>query len=318
MPIVILGDINLRLPTSANRSYLDSTPSQDAGPSMKRPLTMLEPTESVETETYRLHRRFDRMGRLVGDPSMQLLMRSHVLVVGLGGVGSFAAESLVRSGVGTVTVCDFDDVCITNTNRQLHAIQGAVGKKKAQVMAERLRRINPKALVHVRPIGYSASRAAEFLDESPSFVIDAIDQVTAKCHLLAECRGRNIPVVTATGSGGRIDPTKVEVTDLARTSQDPLARVVRSILRTEHDFPRKGDFGIPAVYSTERHCEPHDLDYDNGQGFRCVCPQGQNGVLDCDQRRVIHGNASFVTGTFGLVCASVVVRELTAEASTSG
>lgn len=277
---------------------------------MKRELPML-PMTSDEIEDYKLHRRFDRMGRLVGDEKMKRLMDAHVLVVGLGGVGSFAAESLTRSGVGTLTVVDFDDICITNINRQLHALQGLVGNKKADVMADRLRRINPRATVHSRPVPYDADHADELLSPSPDFVIDAIDHVTSKCHLLARCKDQGIPVVTATGSGGRMDPTRVEVADLADTTRDPLAKAIRGILRSQYGFPANEPFGIPAVYSTEIHTEPLDLHYDKGKGFRCVCPQGDNEFFTCDARNMIYGNASFVTGTFGLVCASVAVKHLT-------
>ena len=279
---------------------------------MTRTLSIL-PMTPEEVEDYKLHRRFDRMGRLVGDRNMQRLMQAHVLVVGLGGVGSFAAESLARSGIGMLTIVDFDAVCITNFNRQLHAVDGTVGKNKAEVMAERLRHINRRADVRARPVAYEAESADELLAVRPDFVVDAIDHVTSKCHLLAACRERGIPVVSATGSGGRLDPTQVKVADLAETRSDPLARAIRNILRTRYDFPREGQpFGIQAVYSTEPHSEPVDLHYDKGKGFRCVCPQGQNEFFTCDRRNVIYGNASFVTGTFGLVCASVAVKHLIA------
>ncbi len=278
---------------------------------MKRAVPLL-PMTSEEVDDYKLHRRFDRMGRLVGDRNMARLMDAHVLVVGLGGVGSFAAESLARSGVGTLTIVDFDDICVTNVNRQLHAVDGVVGKKKAEVMGERLRGINPRADVRPRAVSYEADSADGLLSPRPDFVVDAIDHVTSKCHLLAACRERDIPVVSATGSGGRLDPTQVAVADLADTTVDPLARAIRGILRSQYDFPAEGAFGIPAVYSTEPHTEPLDLHYDKGKGFRCVCPQGQNEFFTCDKRNVIYGNASFVTGTFGLVCASVAVKHLIA------
>ncbi len=280
---------------------------------MKPSLPPVLPMTSQEVEDYKLHRRFDRMGRLVGDRKMKRLMDAHVMVVGLGGVGSFAAESLVRSGVGTLTVVDFDDICITNFNRQLHAVDGQVGKNKADVMADRLRAINRKADVRAKPMSYDAEHADELFAGKPDFVIDAIDHVTSKCHLLASCRDRGIGVVSATGSGGRMDPTQVKVADLADTIRDPLAKSIRGILRTRYGFPAAGEpMGIAAVYSTEPHSEPVELHYDKGKGFRCVCPQGQNEFFTCDARNMIYGNASFVTGTFGLVCASVAVKQLIA------
>ena len=266
-----------------------------------------------ELENYRLHRRFDRMGRLIGDRKMKRLMDSHVMIIGLGGVGSWAAESIVRSGVGEVTLVDFDEICVTNFNRQLHALQGLVGTKKSEVMAARMKQINPQLKIRSLTQFYNSDSCQEIFERRPDFVIDAIDSVTAKCHLLAFCRSENIPVVTSTGSGGRMDPTQVKVTDLALTHGDPLARDIRKILREKHGFTReeKVPFGISAVYSLEPHTMPEELYYDGGKGFRCVCPQGENTVFNCDSRNLIFGNASFVTGTFGLVCASVVVRDLT-------
>jgi tRNA threonylcarbamoyladenosine dehydratase len=273
------------------------------------------PMSSEELETYKLHRRFDRMGRLVGDRAMKRLMDAHVMVVGLGGVGSWAAESLVRSGVGEVTLVDFDEICVTNINRQLHALSGLIGKNKSDVMAERMRQINPKARITSVPLFYNADHNAQIFERRPDWVVDAIDNVTAKGHLLAHCREHEIPVVCSTGSGGRMDPTQIRVTDLGLTTVDPLARAIRGMLRDKHGFPagEGAEFGIPAVYSTEPATEPHELHYDGGKGFRCVCPQGDNPFFTCDSRNLIMGNASFVTGAFGFTCASVVVRSLTQD-----
>ena len=265
-----------------------------------------------ELENYRLHRRFDRMGRLVGDRNMKVLMNSHVMIIGLGGVGSWAAESIVRSGVGEVTLVDFDEICVTNFNRQLHALQGLVGSQKSDVMADRMRQINPQAKIHSIPKFFNEDHCAEIFAKRPDYVIDAIDSITAKCHLIHYCRKENIRIITSTGSGGRMDPTQIKITDLALTQLDPLAREVRRILRERYSFPSedKKTFGIPAVYSTEPYTQPHELNYDGGKGFRCVCPQGENPYFNCDQRNLIFGNASFVTGAFGLACASQVVRDL--------
>lgn len=265
-----------------------------------------------ELERYKLHRRFDRLGRLIGDTKMKRLMDSHVMILGLGGVGSWAAESIARSGIGEITLVDFDEICVTNFNRQLHALHGLVGEPKADVMAERLRKINPGAKVNPIAKFYNAEHSAEIFARRPDFVIDAIDNVTAKCHLLVHCKENRIPLVSSTGSGGRMDPTQVKVADLAFTSVDPLARELRKILRQKYGFPldETQPFGVNAVYSTEPYTDPQELHYDNGQGFRCVCPQGDNPYFTCDRRNVIMGNASFVTGTFGLICASVAVRGL--------
>jgi tRNA A37 threonylcarbamoyladenosine dehydratase len=254
------------------------------------------------------------MGRLVGDPGMAKLMCSHVMVIGLGGVGSFAAESLVRSGVGELTLVDFDEICVTNFNRQLHSLGGLIGEKKAEVMADRMRKINPGAKINAVVNFYNERLSEEVLPESlrPDVVIDAIDSITSKCHLLATCRKRGIPVFTSMGTGGRMDPSQIRVADLSKTHHDSLARAVRSILRGQYGFPEegKGEFGIQAVYSTEAPIEPHELAYDGGKGFRCVCPQKDNEFFNCDNRNLIWGNASFLTGSFGLQLASLTVRHL--------
>ncbi|MFO0577911.1 MAG: tRNA threonylcarbamoyladenosine dehydratase [Polyangia bacterium] len=265
---------------------------------------------------YRLHRRFDRMGRLVGDAGMERLFGARVLVVGLGGVGSFAAESLARSGIGRLTLCDFDRVCVTNTNRQLQAMKGTVGKLKAHVLAERLRLVNPQAEITPLPRFYDAGTAAAILSAGAAYdyVVDAIDNITAKCHLLATCRRLGLRVVSSMGASGRLDPTQLVIADLAETRIDPLALEVRKILRKKHGFPEQGPFGITAVFSTEHPCHPEELHYDEGEGFRCVCPGGKNEHHSCEERRLIYGTASFVTGSFGLGCASVVVRGLSAGA----
>jgi tRNA threonylcarbamoyladenosine dehydratase len=253
------------------------------------------------------------MGRLIGNTKMKSLMESHIMIVGVGGVGSWAAESLARSGVGRLTLVDFDEICITNANRQLHALQGLIGQKKAQVMGDRLKKINPQAQIVVKPIFYNEENHANVFSERPDFVIDCIDNLTAKAQLLAFCRREKIPVVTSSGAAARLDPLKVKMTDLAQTHTDPMAAQLRKILRTKHEFPREGDFGIACVFSDETPMEPLDLDYDKGEGFKCVCPQGQNNLHSCDRRNVIYGTASFVTGAFGLAMASYAVRELISE-----
>lgn len=270
--------------------------------------------EVARESDYQLHRRFDRMGRLVGDDGMKRLFAAHVLVVGCGGVGSFAAESLCRSGIGRLTLVDFDRVCVTNSNRQLQALKGTIGKRKVEVLAERLRLVNPQASIDPLCRFYDAESAAAILALAPDFVVDAIDNITAKCHLLYTCRRLGIQVVSATGASGRFDPTAIRVTDFADTRIDPLAQEVRQILRRKYDFPVSGPFGIKAVYSTEHPHHPEELHYDGGDGFRCVCPGGKNDHHSCEERRLIYGTASFVTGAFGLACAGVVVRALAGRA----
>jgi tRNA A37 threonylcarbamoyladenosine dehydratase len=266
---------------------------------------------SIPETNYVLHRRFDRMGRLVGDDMMKKLFNSHVMIIGLGGVGSWAAESIVRSGVGRVTVIDHDEICITNANRQLHALQGLVGQKKAQVMAERLRKINPQAVIEFRSQFFNKETAAEILALKPDYILDAIDNLTAKTYLLNECRTQNLKVITSGGASAKMDPTRIQIVDLAKTHMDPLSHSVRKILRKEYNFPHEKFFGIPCVFSDEETITPVELNYDNGQGFKCVCPQGELDPHGCLHRSVIYGTASFVTGAFGLAMASWVVRDLT-------
>lgn len=266
-------------------------------------------------EGYRTHRRFDRAARLLGEPAMRTLAASRVLIVGLGGVGSFAAEALARTAVGHLELVDFDLVCVTNTNRQLHTMRGNIGRPKVEVMAERLRLIHPTGRVTTRAEFYSVDNSAALLADRPDYVIDAIDNLTAKAHLVATCRRAGIPVVSVMGAAARIDPTRVKVDDLARTKHDPMAHHFREILRTKHGWRLRPSMptGVPCVYSDESPIAPTDLAYDHDHGFQCVCPQSDNGLHTCEKRARIDGSAAWVTGTFGLVAASVVVRELGGE-----
>jgi tRNA threonylcarbamoyladenosine dehydratase len=278
----------------------------------KRTPAPAAPVEDDETSTYKLHRRFDRMGRLIGDPGMEKLFASHVMVIGLGGVGSWAAESLARSGVGKLTIVDFDLICVTNANRQLHALRGTTGKQKAAVMADRLRLINPRCEVVAEPVFYNSDSSAALFAVRPDLVIDAIDNLAAKTHLIATCRAQNIPLVVSGGASGRMDPTQIRVADLNAVVHDPFIAATRKLLRKTHGFPHadKEPWNIAAVHSLEAPQDPVELHYDNGEGFRCVCPHGGNDLHGCMHRNVIYGTASFVTGAFGLACASAAVRTL--------
>jgi tRNA A37 threonylcarbamoyladenosine dehydratase len=256
-------------------------------------------------------RRFDRMERLVGSAAMKRLARSHVMVVGAGGVGSWAAESIARSGVGRITVVDFDTVCIRNFNRQLQALAGTVGRPKATLLAERLRLVNPDARVDAIDDHLSEETADAMLADTPGFLIDAIDHITSKCFLIATCKSREIPFVVSTGSGGRLDPTQIRVGDLGKTDLDPLARALRKILREKHGFPGGNKkFGVTAVYTTEPATPPREDVRDTSCKAGCLCPQGENDFQSCTKKSVVHGTASFVTGAFGLACAAVAVRHL--------
>lgn len=258
-----------------------------------------------------VHRRFDRTARLLGEPAMAKLQRATVYVFGAGGVGSFCAEGLVRSGVGAVRLVDFDRVCVTNVNRQLHALKGTLGKSKVSVMGERLRAINPDARIETVEQFYEADTAETLLAPRPDLVVDAIDNLKAKMHLLVTCLERGIPVVSSMGAAARIDPTRVRTADLAATRNDPFAAELRKLLRRKHGLDMTRATGVTAVYSEERPSAPHALAYDE-DGFRCVCPHGQNDHHTCDHRNRIEGSVGFVTSVFGMVAAAAAVEKLRA------
>lgn len=270
------------------------------------------PSSPASAEPFKLHRRFDRAARLLGEPAMESLSKKHVMVVGCGGVGSFAAESLARTGVGHISLVDFDLVCVTNTNRQLHAMRGQIGKPKVEVMAERLRLVHPQGRIEARVAFYNPEASDELFSSAPDVVIDAIDNLTAKAHLVVRCKERGTPVVTCMGAAARMDPTRVKVDDLARTHHDPMAHHFREILRQKYGwvFKRSKPLGIPAVFSDEAPIAPSQLSYDMEDGFHCVCPQSDNDLHTCEKRARIDGSASWVTGSFGLVAASIAVRTL--------
>jgi tRNA A37 threonylcarbamoyladenosine dehydratase len=148
------------------------------------------------------------------------------------------------------------------------------------------------------------------LNREVDFIVDAIDNLTAKAHLLNTCRERKLAVVTSAGAAARLDPAKIKMTDLADSYGDPMAQQLRKILRQKYDWPSKGEFGIACVFSDEEPIQPVELHYDHGEGFKCVCPQNQNNLHSCEHRNVIWGTASFVTGAFGLHIASYIVREV--------
>jgi len=199
----------------------------------------------------RIPRRWDRFVRLVGEQAARKLLSSHVTIFGLGGVGGYAVEALARSAVGRLTLVDFDDVCATNVNRQLQAFPTTVGQSKAELLAQRVRAISPDAVVDSVQAFYDPETSAALLSPRPDFVIDAIDNVTAKLHLLTTCLNSNIPVVSVAGAGAKIDPTMIRVADLSETRVDPLARVVRKEL-SRRGFETTKHVGLPVVFSILR------------------------------------------------------------------
>jgi tRNA threonylcarbamoyladenosine dehydratase len=255
------------------------------------------------------HRRFDRTARLLGDEGVERLAGATVTVLGLGGVGSFAAEALVRSGVGRLVLVDYDRICVTNVNRQLHAAKGTLGKPKVAVMAERLRAINPDVVVDPRPEFYRAETSARLLVPEPDVVVDAIDNVAAKLHLIATCVRERLRIVSAMGAAARLDPTAVRVADLSETRIDPFARDLRKNLRRKHGLDCTRPVGVWAVYSEEPPIAPRALAYDDG-AFRCVCPGGHNGVNDCEHKNRVEGSVAFVPSVFGMTAAAVAIKLL--------
>jgi tRNA A37 threonylcarbamoyladenosine dehydratase len=240
--------------------------------------------------------RFGGLARLYGSDGLQRLLRGSVCVVGIGGVGSWAAEALARSGIGHITLVDLDDVCLSNVNRQLHALDGAIGRPKVDVMAGRIHAIHPACRVRTIAAFFTETTAEEILDVRFDFVLDAIDQAANKSLLIARSRQKEIPIVTVGGAGGRRNPGAVQVADLAQTSHDALLQQVRKKLRDDHGFVRdpKTPFGVPCVFSTEPVAAPAE-----GRAGRVTCDNG-------------YGTAGFVTGAFGLVAASVVVSKIAA------
>ncbi len=288
----------------------DTSPAP--APAPEAPTAQAPGTNSL-ARPFKLSRRFDRTGRLLGDSAMERLAAARVIVFGLGGVGSYAAEGLVRSGVGHLTLVDHDDVCVTNTNRQLHATVKGVGKSKAELMALRCREINPDAKVEAVSDFYRAEVAEQMLPPGQyDFVVDAIDNVKAKLHLLHRCVTLGVPVVSSMGAAGRLDPTAIRVEDLSETHMDPFAKDIRKLLKRKHGVETDKHTGITAVYSIEARRQPVALRYDDAtDGFLCVCPQ-DNEFHTCDHRTQIDGSVVFVTSAFGMNAAGVVVRRLAA------
>ncbi len=249
--------------------------------------------------------RFGGVSRLFSDAGLERLRQAHVCVVGLGGVGSWTVEALARSGLGQLTLVDLDDVCISNVNRQLHALTGEFGKPKVEVLTTRVKAIQPSCRVHALHSFFLKSNGHEILDARFDYMVDAIDSPSIKAFLIAACRERSTPIITTGAAGGRTDPTLIEVEDLAFSHRDRLLAQVKRLLRRRHGFPR-GDrsFRIEAVFSREqvRYPEPE------------LCSAGQE--ADADRRLDCGtglGTASFVTGTFGFVAASRVVCAIARE-----
>ncbi|SOZ13808.1 putative activating enzyme (E1 family) of ubiquitin-like proteins; NAD/FAD-binding protein [Cupriavidus taiwanensis] len=266
--------------------------------------------ESPADDDY--HRRFGGVARLYGDAGLARLEAANVCVVGIGGVGSWAAEALARNAVGRITLIDLDHIALSNTNRQIHALGDAYGRAKVEAMAERIVAINPRCHVTQVDDFVTADNVPDLLGAGYDYVIDAIDTVRVKTAMLGWSRGQGVPVITCGGAGGQLDPTRVRIDDLARTIQDPLLSKVRASLRKQWGFSRdpKKKFGIAAVYSDEplQYPEPEQQACEIDEAPPLEVPPGQPAArgpqgLACAG----FGSSVAVTAVFGLVAASAVI-----------
>jgi tRNA A37 threonylcarbamoyladenosine dehydratase len=244
---------------------------------------------------------------------MQKLSSAHVVVLGIGGVGTFAAEALVRAGVGRVTLVDGERVEETNANRQLHALDGSFGAHKVAAMAARLRAVNPAARVDEVADRYDEGTAERLVPPGVSFVVDAMDTVVAKLHVIARCRELGIPIVTALGAARRLDPTAIQVTDLSESHTDQLGKDVRKYLRRRHGIAATAPTGVLAVWSVETPRSTLSLPGDEAG----VPGARRRGEGERAREPKVYGSAAFVTGAFGLAAAAAVVHRLTGIAPSS-
>lgn len=251
--------------------------------------------------------RFSGIDRLYGQGTVQGLSGKRVAVVGLGGVGSWVVEALARSGVGHLSLIDADDLCVSNTNRQLPALEGQYGRNKAEAMAERCRAINPLIEAEAVPAFVTAANLAELLDRDYDLVLDACDSFRTKVEMIAWCRRRKLPIIVSGSAGGRTDPTQVRIRDLSRTEHDALLALVRKKLRAEFNFPKNQQryFGVPAVYSLQ------NVQYPQADGSVCgLRPQlGADAALKLDCG-VGLGAATHITGAFAFAMAGKALQLL--------
>lgn len=258
--------------------------------------------------------RFGGIERLYGRGALARLARRHVAVVGLGGVGSWVAEALARSGVGRLTLIDADDICVSNTNRQLPALEGQFGRAKVEAMAERCRAINPAARVEPVVRFVTPGNLAELLECDFDLVLDACDSFRSKVELIAWCRRRKLPLIVCGSAGGRVDPTLVRVRDLSRTEHDAMLALIRKKLRGEFNFPKNPQryFGVPAVYSLE------NVRYPQADGSVC----GLRPRLDADAGLKLDcgaglGAATHITGAFAFAMVGRAMELLLKERATA-
>lgn len=240
--------------------------------------------------------RFGGIERLYGEAGFEQLQKAHVAIVGIGGVGCWSAEMLARAGVGHITLIDADELCVTNINRQIHAMDSTVGRSKVEVMAERIKDINPDCQVIQEQRFFMSSTCEDLLSSQFDAVIDAIDSVKHKVLLLAECLKRKTHVVTVGGAGGKTDPSRIQEADLAKSQGDRLLKKVRYELRKYHGLKNKKKFKIPAVFSDQPMILPF-----------CDVDELQSRKLDCNTG---YGTSPTVISSFGIRAADRVIAQL--------
>ena len=248
---------------------------------------------------------FSRTELLLGIEAMEILAGARVAVFGIGGVGGYTVEALARSGVGTIDLIDDDKVCLTNLNRQLIATRKTIGQYKVDIMRERILEINPEASVHVHKCFFLPETKDEFDFTAYSYVVDAVDTVTAKIELVLQAQRAGVPIISSMGAGNKLDPTQFQVADIYETSVCPLAKVMRRELK-KRDVKH-----LKVVYSQEKPLRPIE-DMSISCRSNCICPPGAQ--HKCTERRDIPGSNAFVPPVVGLIIAGEVVKDLTKEA----
>lgn len=244
---------------------------------------------------------FSRTELLFGKKAMEKLASSRVAVFGIGGVGGYTVEALIRSGIGKIDLIDDDKICLTNINRQIYATRKTVGQYKVDVAEQRILEINPDAVVRTYKTFYTPETASQFDFSEYDYIVDAIDTVTGKLELVSQAEKTNTPIISSMGAGNKIDPTAFKVADIYETSVCPLARVMRTELR------KRGIKHLKVVYSKEKPLVPID-DMSISCRAHCICPPGT--ARKCTQRRQVPGSNAFVPSSVGLIIVSEVIRDL--------
>ena len=247
---------------------------------------------------------FSRTELLLGKEAMEKLKNAKVAVFGIGGVGGYVCEALVRSGVGAFDLIDDDKVCLTNLNRQIIATRKTVGKYKTDVMRDRILEINPDARVEVHKCFFLPENADEFPFEEYDYIVDAVDTVTAKISLVMKAQEMNVPIISSMGAGNKLDASQFRVADIYKTKVCPLAKVMRRELK------KRGVKKLKVVYSEEQPTRPVE-DMAISCRTNCICPPGA--AHKCTERRDIPGSVAFVPSVAGLIIAGEVVKDLAAK-----